>query len=423
MKNFLCFTLIAIACIQPSAFAEETNIQNSRKTLNGVWKAAVNQQKLFVCLADHQAYAYNTQNLNELIELSPAENSNDMRWKWHDSSGEETASKPFLTLNEISAHQITADIQYGVKTTTRIILKRIKTSNNSGDCLFDDYNRKVNDVSNYQAFNAPRVKALKTWESAPSTFIGKQYRTKNAATRPKSRTGGKVSVLNLLSDTQDMSAVNKTLAQYFVSDKLSLVTCGDDSATGGGDFHAHQKLRYWGSKWVSISYHSDGYCGGAHPFFNADTQTFNIATGKSEDIWQWFKLTTLDRKAEIAEDEKQICRFKVHKDEYLKQCLPPKLVRKIYRARTICDEKCRFSGEKAIDFREATDGHIYSASLSPHGVIFLPSLAEPARGMRTYFAHYVIPYAELKPFLSKKGREEINKIIQMGSEEAAAVMQ
>lgn len=157
MKKYICSTLITIACIQPSAFAGETNIQNSRKFLNGVWKAAVNQQKLFVCLADHQAYAYNTQNLNELIELSPAENSNAMSWIWRDSSDDETALKPLLTLNKISAHQITANTQYGVKKSTPIILKRIKTSNNSGDCLFDDYNRKINDVSNYQAFNAPRV--------------------------------------------------------------------------------------------------------------------------------------------------------------------------------------------------------------------------------------------------------------------------
>lgn len=220
-----------------------------------------------------------------------------------------------------------------------------------------------------------------------------------------------------------MSAVNKTLTQYFVSDKLSLVTCGDNSQSGGGDFHAHQKLRYWGNDWVSISYHSNGYCGGAHPFFNADTQTFNIATGKSEDIWQWFKLTTLDRKAEIAEGEKQVCRFKRQNDEYLKQCLPPKLVKKIYQANTICDEKCHYSSEKAIDFRDETDGHIYSASLSPRGVIFLPSLVEPARGMRSYFAHFVIPYTELKPFLSKKGRLEISKILQIGDKEATVVTQ
>ena len=267
------------------------------------------------------------------------------------------------------------------------------------------------------------MKALKTWQSAASTFTGKQYRTKNAATRPKSRTEGKVSVLNLLSDSQDMSAVNKTLTQYFASDKLSLVTCGDDSASGGGDFHARQKLRYWGNNWVSISYHSDGYCGGAHPFFNANTQTFNIATGKSEDIWQWFKLTTLDRKAEIAEGEKQVCRFKRQNDEYLKQCLPTKLARKIYRAHTICDEKCRYSGEKSINFRDETDGHIYSASLSPQGVIFLPSLAEPARSMRSYFAHYVIPYHELKPFLSKKGRLEISKILQPSSKDDTMLLQ
>lgn len=323
----------------------------------------------------------------------------------------------------MSAHQITADIQYGVKTPTPIILKRIKTSNTTGDCLFDDSTRKAHDVSIYQAFNAPRVKVLKTWQSAPSTFMGKQYLIKNAATRAKSRTEGEVSVLNLLGDKQDMSAVNKTLALNFVGNQYFLVTCGDMSNSGGGDYHAHQKLRYWGGDWVSISYHSDGYCSGAHPFFNAGTQTFNIATGKSEDIWQWFKLTTLDKKTDIAEDEKQVCRFKTLKDEYLKQCLPPKLARKIYRAHTICDEKCHYPGEKAIDFREETDGYIYSASLSPHGVIFLPSLVEPARGMRTYFAHYVIPYAELKPFLSKKGRDEISKIMQMGSEEAAAVMQ
>ena len=270
----------------------------------------------------------------------------------------------------MSAHQITADIQYGVKTPTPIILKRIKTSNTTGDCLFDDSTRKAHDVSIYQAFNAPRVKVLKTWQSAPSTFMGKQYLIKNAATRAKSRTEGEVSVLNLLGDKQDMSAVNKTLALNFVGNQYFLVTCGDMSNSGGGDYHAHQKLRYWGGDWVSISYHSDGYCSGAHPFFNAGTQTFNIATGKSEDIWQWFKLTTLDKKTDIAEDEKQVCRFKTLKDEYLKQCLPPKLARKIYRAHTICDEKCHYPGEKAIDFREETDGYIYSASLSPHGVIF-----------------------------------------------------
>lgn len=408
---FFAFCLL----IQSQVFAEENIAKKNLGAINGVWETTVNKQKFLVCWESYgTGNAYNKKNPHQLFELSASDKSDSLSWTWLDSSDEKVPLKPFLQITKIEHNKIVADVQYGLQSSKSMALKRVKTINYTGDCLFDGYQRKDKDVTMYQAFNAPRVKALKIWYSAPKTFMGKQYRINNAATQGKSKSVGEVSSLALSNDGQDLTAINKTLAHDYKDDQLSLVTCGDSNELGnGGDYQSHQQLRYWGSDWVSISYHSDGYCGGAHPFFNSDTQTFNIATGKSEDIWQWFKLTTLDKNAEVADDEKQVCRFKAQKDEYLTQCLPPKLVKKIYQARTICDKKCHFLGEKMEDFREMADGHIYSITLSPNGVSFVPGIAEPARGMRTYFAHYVIPYTELKPFLSKKGRAEISKIMLM----------
>ena len=401
--------------LQTLVFAEENVTQKNLGAITGVWQTTVNKHKFLVCWEGNRGSgnAYNEHNPHQLFELSATDKSDSLSWTLLDSSDEKMPLKPFLQITKIEANKIVADIQYGVKSSKSTVLKRVKTTNYNGECLFDDYKRNDNDVTMYQAFNMPRVKALKVWHSAPKTFMGKQYRINNAATQGKSKSVGEVSSLELSNGEQDLTAINKTLDRSFKDDQFSLATCGDMSISGGGDYHAHQRLRYWGSDWVSLSYHGDGYCGGAHPFFNAGTQTFNIETGKSEDVWQWFKLTTLDKNTEVAENAKQVCTLTKHKDNYLTQCLPPKLVKKIYQARTICDEKCPKPDDENSDFRGMADGNTYSIALSPNGVSFAPNLMEPARGMRTYYAHYVIPYAELKPLLSKKGKAEISKIILM----------
>ena len=149
----------------------------------------------------------------------------------------------------------------------------------------------------------------------------------------------------------------------------------------------------------------EGYCGGAHPFFGSSTTTINLHTGHEINLWDWFNLVEKEENDHNNQDNgvnsiTQVC-------EFLKnRCLPSPLGELIINTPASYEDKdC-----KDVDFHGMVDGG-YSIGLNERGIAFIPELAEPARGMRTCYANYTIPFAKLAPFLSKSGSDAIHQIL------------
>jgi hypothetical protein len=53
----------------------------------------------------------------------------------------------------------------------------------------------------------------------------------------------------------------------------------------------------------------------------------------------------------------------------------------------------------------------YAIGLNEKGVAFIPDFAEPGRSFRTCYTNYIIPFAELTPYLSESGSVAVSRIL------------
>ena len=266
-------------------------------------------------------------------------------------------------------------------------MRPAKHQQDERDCLFNS--------PLYDAFNAPRVAAQAIHGGEPIEFMGRSYRVIQAM-------GGNVASVELLGDEESISRANRLLRKSLIDDIGSYLSCEVFDPPQQGWFATKVKLRFWNEDWLSWSGHAEGHCGGAHPFFGSDTKTLDLRTGKEVNLWRWFKLVNKQQ-----DNPEQVCEFV--KD----RCLPKKLAKRIRQTKPgLDDPEC-----KSFDFLDAVDGG-YSLGLNNKGLAFIPVLAEPSRIMRTCYASYTIPFADLPPYLNQSGQEAVNRILAAANKSA-----
>ncbi|MDI1298871.1 hypothetical protein [Methylotenera sp.] len=315
-------------------------------------------------------------------------------------------------LNEITDSKITGYKLVGNKK-ERIDLSRLKTkpkkpTNKNG---YDLENQGCDD-----AFNQPRVTSLlKKIKIQEKLVMDKTYQVMifedlNTAISYQ---------LALLPDTFENAA------QYQQEQKKKIETTlyfRQDLKDGQNpsDETIKESIVYWDENWLTIRQEGDEYSGGAHPNFWQNFTTYNIQTGKEEELWGWFKnvkVKTSNIDSKIWKDyqpserfRKLACKFdnftickKVfesddgHDDIAYSSCVEAKnnpLTKNDQSENDACD---------SID-----EPNRLSLGLSSKGLVVRTHL-DYGSGSGSY--NSLIPYAALAPYLNQKGHENIEQIM------------
>lgn len=362
--------------------------ENTQNELLGVWSGTLGQQEIVACWDQYGGNYYKLQKPLR-IALNNKKNSNvwlENEWK----ESEETIS--WLLNKTINGHLVGSQIQNSTGIRLPIMLTRIRSSAPEDDKEECNFSGAV-----YESFNTPRLTATQIHYGKPTNFMNTKYRVINAL-------DGNITSIELIGVKGSFATANSVLHKEFMSDVLGYLTCDEFEPPRQGDYQSQIRLRFINDEWLSWSGHLESYCGGAHPFFGSSTRTINLHTGHEINLWNWFNLVGKEENDQDNQDEvdslTQIC-------EFLKnRCLPRPLSELVINTPASYEDKdC-----KDVDFHGMVDGG-YSIGLNERGIAFIPELAEPARGMRTCYANYTIPFAKLAPFLSKSGSDAIHQIL------------
>lgn len=371
--DLLALCILGLLLVSPLARANE-----GAKELIGVWRGTIGKAQVVACW-DGNGGNYYRLHKPLRISLSAPEQENGL---WIENMGTETTSawnleKPLG--NELKGAWRKSDASPKLPIRLNRVMLPAKNEQDGRDCLSTG--------PLFDAFNAPRVAAQEIHVGEPIEFMGRSYRVIQAM-------GGHVASVQLLGEEESISRANRLLRKSLTDDIGNYLSCEVFDPPEQGSFETKVKLRFWNKDWLSWSSHVKGYCGGAHPFFGTDEKTLDLRTGKEVNLWRWFKL------AKKQPDNQQVC-------EFLKdRCLPTTLAKRIRRTQPgVDDPDC-----KRFHFFDVVDGG-YSLGLNSKGLAFIPSLAEPARIMRTCYANYTIPFADLLPYLNQTGQEAVNRIL------------
>jgi hypothetical protein len=372
--SFLALCILGLLLVSPLAKANE-----GAKELIGVWRGTIGKAQVVACW-DGKGGNYYRLHKPLRISLSAPEQENG---PWIENKGSET-TRAWQLENSLGKQLkgVWRKSDTGPKLPIRLsrVMRPAENQQDGQGCLFTS--------PLHDAFNAPRVAAQEIHVGEPIELMGRSYRVIQAM-------GGNVASVELLGEEESISRANRILHRSLVDDIGSYLDCEVFDPPEQGSFATKVKLRFWNEDWLSWSSHAEGYCGGAHPFFGTGEKTLDLRTGKEVNLWRWFKLAKKEQ-----DNPELVC-------EFLKdRCLPKKLAKRVSKTKTGFDDpSC-----KNLDFLENVDGG-YSLGLNSKGLAFIPALAEPARIMRTCYANYTIPFADLLPYLNQTGQAAVNQII------------
>ena len=141
-----------------------------------------------------------------------------------------------------------------------------------------------------------------------------------------------------------------------------------------GELHNSIEINYWTQRWLSITEISAGFCGGPYPFSGKEYRTWDLASGKEIDLWQWLAASNHGSASDALE--------------------------KVILAHADSSDAELYSILK--------DNNSYLVRLSKKGMVF-----------STYFIHaeqaadqdIEVPYNKLLPFLTLSGAAEVKMIM------------
>ena len=183
--------------------------------------------------------------------------------------------------------------------------------------------------------------------------------------------------LRLVGDGKAVADINRELMKRFTDDLDESITCmtlgrwrrGEDH---GYEYRSEKSMIAWNKGFVVIGESSSQYCGGAHPNYSEGATTYNLQTGKVEDVSQWLAGS--------------------YKEDIPKDSPLGKTMMKIYRQ---WDDSC--DGESIA----LSGGSVWPTR---GGITFRPS----ASYADTACIHEIIvPYSVIAPYLSSLGKASV----------------
>ncbi|ALV07954.1 hypothetical protein [Roseateles depolymerans] len=104
--------------------------------------------------------------------------------------------------------------------------------------------------------------------------------------------GGGTEGVRLVGTAAGLDAINAALRQAAVeavSDHLECKASGrlERGPDAGYEAEIRQQVEAWNDRYVVIRTYTEGYCGGAHPWHDTFTTTFQLDTGAKVDVSTW----------------------------------------------------------------------------------------------------------------------------------------
>lgn len=368
------FFLRTIAILFVTAF--NTSFAQTPSSLTGVWQGTLGSARITACFNsiqyDTQAGSYYYHEYLEPIplagkkQIAQFKEPNDLI-EWH--------LKPSLDGLQLNGTWTKAPTATSPVVNLAITLKPvigIKSAKSKDiPCATDSYLKPITQ-------NIPLIK------SAVKTFQNKHYLTIKRTLKGV----GSVEAVQLLEKGPKYQRLNTQFMKSARADDLIECLASNMYRAQNGNYFSHfGDILIWGNRWFVAKSHVEGYCGGAHPFSDTSFTTYDLKLGAPAALAEWFKFQTIT------------------KDGFA-GIKPSKTLL------TLLLQRSSTKGNQVAEcYKELATAFSYYASLSPHGMVFSPSLPHASSACGE---DITLPYAALNPFLSTLGKREVNAIRKNG---------
>jgi hypothetical protein len=184
--------------------------------------------------------------------------------------------------------------------------------------------------------------------------------------------------LQLIGNGKALSDINNTLLKSFKDNLDQALEClaygrmrrGWDH---GYEYEASMSMIEWNNSFVVIGVNHSEYCGGIHPLSGSGATTYNLKTGKTEDVSQWL----IER----------------HRKDISKESALGKIIIEIYLQENP-DNECP-------DFIKLSGDGIWPTE---KGIIFQTSAPY---AQSACILDIAVPYKKLSPYFSPAGKENV----------------
>jgi len=356
--------LIAIAAAAAAAPAAAAD-------LPGIWEGTVGNLPVRACFVRREwsrfgAYYYMSQ--RRLIALDAEEGADNA----YREGGGDGAERPRWLIEQAGPDTLSARWT-GNGRTLPVRLRRVAhVEGEEGPCGSIDFHR-------------PRLEGVRT-VAAPASLDGVPY------TRLTLSTGDRfeidVQTFALGGSGEATRRIDAELGRELAGDPPSWFQCIQDSLSYSafeGSFAERLEPVMITRRWLSVSRHWDGFCGGAHPDSSNSYRLFDLTDGREIDLLDWFNATAVKREHFEGVDEDS-------------KTLEPAF-------RDVILQGWRSEGE---DCDEVIRGAEYwNIGLRRDALVFSPSLPHV---IQACWEEFPVPFARLQPFLTEEGGENLRTL-------------
>lgn len=234
-------------------------------------------------------------------------------------------------------------------------------------------------------FHRPRLEGVRI-VAAPASLDGVAYRRLTLVTEGRFET-------NLQSFALDGSGaaverINAELGRGFAGDPPSWFECARDSLSHSpfeGSFDERLEPVMFTPRWLSVSHHWDGYCGGAHPDSSNAYRTFDLSSGEDVNLSHWFTAGAVKRE-HLEEMNEDI--------ETLEPAFREVILQGWRAEAEECDEVVR-------------GAEYWNIGLTREGLVFSPSLPHVVQAC---WEEFPVPFARVQPFLTEEGAANLRAL-------------
>jgi hypothetical protein len=358
--------MFALAALTPSLAHADTGA-----VWEGVWQGKVGNLPVRVCLTKQDGWsfgAYYYLKHLKIIHLDQIGESKD----W--TEGErypENPAKPRWTFDKIGAQSLSATWQSGAKRLPITLTRAAAIGEDEVPC-------------GSAAFNGPRATPARV-ESKPAKLDGRPYTKLTFMPGPQF---SDVSIEGFVLDDK-RPAVARVNAQLRArlpgiageSDYLDCLASSLGAQGTEGDYSQSTTPSMITQNWLAATVEEGAYCGGAHPYSDSSSKSFDLRLGTEVNLQSWFGPTG----------------FTTDKDGG--GPITPALRTALLKRATKPEKECEGVLAEA-DF--------WGLGLTRQGMRFSPSLP---RVVLACSEDVTIPYAELSGFLNAKGKAGVASVV------------
>ena len=375
MPTKLLWTLRAVAALILAACSFPAHAAEKRPMWVGIWSGTIGNAAIRVCLTERTyletpvkgsgAYYYmkylkplhlEQEDAKTWVETAGgALQAGDPRWKMERVTG-----------NALSGRWITASRNLPIR------LKRLSADSDCGS----------------QTFNQPRFTPFVVRQQA-AELDGRKY------VKLSSSAGKHLDLsfesFQLADAGAAIGKVNEALREKVPvgHQKANFFECltGALSSNGyDGDYGEFLQPIMLTRDWLSASYSSGGYCGGAHPFHGSSMLTFDLRSGEKVDLQGWLNERAFGEKSQFQDS-------------------PPfsDVLRKFLVAHWPVER------EGDAECREAaSESNYWDVGLERKGISFTPGMPHVLAACANTV---VVPYAEIGPYLNDTGKVGVKSVM------------